>query len=47
MVNEKDGTYAGDINKEKRIVPHTMRSSTGTNYYLKTGNARAVQSLEN
>ena len=37
--------YAGDINKEKRIVPHTMRSSTGTNYYLKTGNARAVQQL--
>lgn len=38
-------SYAGDINKEKRIVPHTMRSSTGTNYYLKTGNARAVQQL--
>lgn len=37
--------YAGDINKEKRIVPHTMRSSTGTNYYLKTGDARAVQQL--
>ena len=37
--------YAGDINKEKRIVPHAMRSSTGTNYYLITGNARAVQQL--
>lgn len=35
--------YAGEINNGKRIVAHTMRSSTGTNTYLKTKDVRAAQ----
>ena len=36
--------YAGDeLNDKKRIVPHTMRSSSATNGYLKCKDPRAIQ----